>query len=138
MNNNSNITAKAALAKSSLKDHYTSILVFIGTMFSLLTFIILCRPTITGSYLRPTLYYMHAMATFSTLILCKLYVWYFYSIQKKREALLHLYIYIYKIDRLCTPIDLFLLSYHCYYMKCVYSEKEQSFLPIQHKNGRTK
>lgn len=74
MNNNSNITAKATLAKSSLKDHYTSILVFIGTMFSLLTFIILCRPTITGSYLRPTLYYMHAMATFSTLILCKLYV----------------------------------------------------------------
>ncbi len=74
MNNNSNITANMTLAKSLLKNHYTLILIFICTMFSLLTFIILCRPTITGSYLRPTLHYMHAMATFYIIILCKLYV----------------------------------------------------------------
>jgi hypothetical protein len=71
MSNNSNATANVTLAKSLLKTHYTLILISLGFMFNILTFIILCRPSYTGTYVRPSIHYTNAMTTYALLLLCK-------------------------------------------------------------------
>ncbi len=68
MDNNNNTTANMTLPISSLKNHYTLLLICFGITLNLLTLIVLCRPTSTSSHLRPTLHYMYAMVIFPILL----------------------------------------------------------------------
>jgi hypothetical protein len=52
--------------------YYTLVLMIVGTLLNLLTFLILCRATFRDVKARPTLHYMRAIAIFDILML---YVW---------------------------------------------------------------
>lgn len=73
MNNNTNSTVNMMPGKSSLKNHFTLVVIFLGIILNLLAVIILYRPTAAGTYIRSNLHYTQTMVTVSNLILCKLY-----------------------------------------------------------------
>ncbi|CAF3610649.1 unnamed protein product [Rotaria socialis] len=69
---NDNATSLIQIAESRgslVAAYYALILVIIGTLFNIITFIVLCRSTFKNVAARPILHYMRAMAIFDILML---------------------------------------------------------------------
>ena len=69
MSHNSTATPAASSRAAIIVAYYSLTVTVLGTIFNLLTFIILCRPTFRKAKIRPTLHYMRAMAIFDILML---------------------------------------------------------------------
>ena len=69
MSNNSTYALDVISSKEIMVAYHSLAVTVLGTIFNLLTFIILCRPTFRNNKIRPTLHYMRAMAIFDILML---------------------------------------------------------------------
>ncbi|CAF2342115.1 unnamed protein product [Rotaria sp. Silwood2] len=63
------ITASTLSNEELIVAYYSLILIIVGTLFNIITFITLCRSAFRNSRARPTFHYMRAMAIFDILML---------------------------------------------------------------------
>ncbi|CAF2845427.1 unnamed protein product [Rotaria sp. Silwood2] len=68
-NNTTTITTDRSSIESLIVAYYSLTLIVLGTLFNIITFIVLCRSTFRDARAKPTLHYMRAMAIFDIFML---------------------------------------------------------------------